>query len=94
MKKFGIFISCFVLALSLCACACSNMEPATEPSQTQTTTSPTVSTTMPTATVTIPVPETNIPDPETNNNSTIPEGSSAPGTNSVTGPSSGSGIMG
>ena len=46
-----------VLALNLCACACSNMDPATTPSTTN-------NTMMPTDTMTVPVPETNIPDPD------------------------------
>lgn len=61
MKRIPVFILSAILALSLCACGCSNTEPATTP-----TTNPTVvttePTTMPTETMTVPVPETNIPD--------------------------------
>ena len=57
MKKFAIFALGLVLALNLCACACSNMDPATTPSTTN-------NTMMPTDTMTVPVPETNIPDPD------------------------------
>ena len=71
MKKIAIFTLGLVMALSLCACACRNMEPATTPTTNRPTTAPTTNVTMmPTETVTIPVPETNIPDPGVNGNST------------------------
>ena len=59
MKKIAIFVLGLVIALSLCACACNNMEPATTPTTVTPTTNNTI---MPTDNMTIPVPETNIPD--------------------------------
>lgn len=63
MKKIAIFVCGLIIALNLCACGCTDREPATAP----TTTNDTM---MPTETMTVPVPETNIPDPEVNGNST------------------------
>ena len=57
MKNIAIFALSLAIAMSLCACGCSNMEPATTPYTTN-------NTVMPTDTVTVPVPETNIPDPD------------------------------
>lgn len=64
MKLITIFILTVVMAFSLCACGCSNTEPATTPpATTRPTTAPTTeATVMPTETMTVPVPETNIPD--------------------------------
>ena len=72
MKKIAIFIMALIGALSLCACACGNMNPATTPTTINpTTNTPTTNNTiMPTENMTVPVPETNIPDPEVNSNST------------------------
>ena len=64
MKKLAIFVTAFILALSLYACACDNTAPATDPS--------TSNTMMPTETMTIPVPSTNIPDPSVDD--TMPGG--------------------
>ena len=64
MKKLAIFVTALMMALSLCACACDNTAPATDPS--------TSNTIMPTENMTIPVPSTNIPDPSVDN--TMPGG--------------------
>jgi hypothetical protein len=77
VKKIAIFALGLVLALNLCACACSNMDPATTPS---TTTNPTRDTVMPTDTMTVPVPETNIPDPDIGPTG-MPENNTTNGTN-------------
>ena len=78
MKKFAIFILGLVMAATLCACSCTNMDPAnTNPSTTPTTVPTTAPTTAPTTTpsvmptdeVTVPVPETNVPDPSVDDNS-------------------------
>lgn len=97
MKKICIFALGLVVALSLCACACSNDTLSTEPTDTRattptsSTTAPTAGTMMPTTTMTIPVPETNIPDPNINTEAPtemIPD-SSAPGTEATNGSRSG-----
>ncbi len=64
MKLITVFIVSVVMAFSLCACGCSNTEPATTPpATTRPTTAPTTeATVMPTETMTVPVPETNVPD--------------------------------
>ena len=68
MKKIVFLALGLILALNLCACSWSNMDPT---NTTPVTTVPaTDNTMMPTETVTVPVPETNIPDPEVHGNST------------------------
>ena len=78
MKKIAIFIVGLVMAGTLCACGCTNMDPAnTDPTTVPTTvptTAPTTAPTtqptiMPTDEMTIPIPETNIPDATVDNNS-------------------------
>ena len=71
MKRFAIMILSVAMAASLCACGCTNKEPAgTTPSK---DTAPSTQTDkIPTETVTIPVPETNVPDTGVDNN-TMPE---------------------
>lgn len=83
MKKIGIFILGIATAFSLCACACSNNAPTTEPTGSSTT-APTTAVTVPTVTL----PGTNIPDPTVNSNSTMPTDGIAPGTSQSTGPNS------
>lgn len=85
MKKIAMMIFGAVLALSLCACGCSNNTPATTPSVTNSSTTNTDK--MPTDTMTIPVPETNIPDPSVDSSmpSTMPNGSTATEGNGNTG---------
>ena len=77
MKKVAIFIVGLVMATTLCACSCTNMNPADTTPSTKPTTTPTTAPTtapttnpgiMPTDEVTVPVPETNIPDPTVDNN--------------------------
>lgn len=68
MKKLAIFVTALMMALSMCACACDNTAPATDPS----TNNGTGNTMMPTETMTIPVPSTNIPDPSVDD--TMPGG--------------------
>ena len=76
MKKIAFYIMGLVMATTLCACSCTNMEPTTPTTAPTTvpTTAPTTAPTtepsvMPTDEVTVPVPETNIPDPSVDNNS-------------------------
>ena len=77
MKKIAIFVVGLVISATLCACSCTNTNPAgTTPSTLPTTTPTTAPTTapttepsiMPTDEVTVPVPETNIPDPSVDSN--------------------------
>jgi len=72
MKKLAFLIMSLALVCALCACACTNNDPATTPS-TQTTPA---TNNMPTDTMTIPVPETNIPDPsvDTSLPTDVPDG--------------------
>ena len=69
MKKIAFTALGLILAMNLCACSCSVMDPAIEPTTTVPTTNNTI---LPTENMTVPVPETNIPDPEVNGNSTDP----------------------
>ena len=62
MKRFAILILSIVAATSLCACGCTNRDPAITPSNDDATNTQTEK--MPTETVTVPVPETNIPNSE------------------------------
>ena len=82
MKRFAILILSIVTAAALCACACTNREPATTP--TNDTTPGTQTDKMPTETVTIPVPETNVPDTGVDNDTT-PNNSTGSNQNDATG---------
>ncbi len=84
MKKIALLVAAFILSISLCACACDNMTPATEPT-TNTTTNQT--NTIPSETMTIPTPETNIPDPSVDpgNNTLLPDGTTGENTSGQTG---------
>ena len=73
MKKCALLVVAFIVSVSLCACACDNMTPTTNPTN-NTTTNPTD--TIPSETMIIPTPETNIPDPsvEPGDNNLLPDG--------------------
>ncbi len=63
MKKIAMMVTGLALAFSLCACACTNNAPATNPSKNTNGTTGATQKPMATDSMTIPVPETNIPDP-------------------------------
>lgn len=84
MKRIAFLVVAFVLSLNLCACACDNTAPATNPT-TNTPTSQTDNT--PSGTMTIPMPETNIPDPSVDpgNNTLLPDATSGDNTTGESG---------
>ena len=82
MKRFAIFVLTIAMAAALCACGCTNREPATTP--TNAATPSTQNDKMPTETMTIPVPETNVPDTGVDNDTT-PSDSTGSDRNDATG---------
>jgi len=72
MKRIAILLLVLAMTAVLCACGCTNKEPAATP--TDGINPSTQTDNMPTDTMTIPVPETNVPDTGVDNE-TMPDSS-------------------